>query len=98
VFTLEKNWCSRLGKIRKADIKGFFDNMNHPWLMRMLKQRINDAALLNLINQWLKARIKVPEGQYHKPQTGTVVVKLTCYQLINSIFFSNGSTCLSNVE
>jgi group II intron reverse transcriptase/maturase len=59
------------GYIVEADIKGFFDNMDHAWLMRMLKQRIDDKRLLNLINQWLKARIKEPDGHFHKPQAGT---------------------------
>src|SRR5690606_15011481 len=41
------------GYIVEADIKGFFDNMNHDWLMQMLAQRIDDKALLSLIGQWL---------------------------------------------
>jgi len=59
------------GYVVEADIKGFFDNMDHEWLMRMLKQRIEDKALLNLINQWLKARIKSPEGVFEKPTSGS---------------------------
>jgi len=59
------------GYIVEADIKGFFDNMDHAWLMRMLRQRIDDERLLTLINQWLKARIKEPDGTYHKPLSGT---------------------------
>ena len=59
------------GYIVEADIKGFFDNMDHEWLMEMLSQRIEDKALLSLIGQWLKARIKSPEGQYTKPVRGT---------------------------
>jgi group II intron reverse transcriptase/maturase len=58
------------GYIVEADIKGFFDNLDHDWLMEMLKQRIDDKALLSLIGQWLKARIKNPQGDYHKPQSG----------------------------
>ncbi|MBN0990000.1 reverse transcriptase domain-containing protein, partial [Amphritea pacifica] len=57
--------------IVEADIKGFFDHMDHTWLMRMLKQRIDDRPLLNLINQWLKARIKEPDGRYYKAASGT---------------------------
>ena len=30
------------GYIVEADIKGFFDNLDHDWLMEMLKQRIDD--------------------------------------------------------
>ena len=59
------------GYVVEADIKGFFDNIDHEWLMRMLKQRIEDKALLNLINQWLKARIKSPEGVFEKPASGS---------------------------
>jgi RNA-directed DNA polymerase len=57
--------------IVEADIKGFFDNLDHDWLMEMLKQRIDDKALLSLTGQWFKARIKTPQGDYHKPQSST---------------------------
>ena len=59
------------GFIVEADIKGFFDNLDHEWLMNMLKQRIDDKAILNLINQWLKARIKSPDGVFTKPSSGS---------------------------
>jgi len=59
------------GYIVEADIKGFFDNMNHDWLIRMLKQRIDDKALLSLIKQWLKARVKTADGKVSKPDSGT---------------------------
>ena len=59
------------GYIVEADIKGFFNNLDHDWLIRMLKQRIDDNAILNVISQWLKARIKSPEGQFERPQSGT---------------------------
>jgi group II intron reverse transcriptase/maturase len=59
------------GYIVEADIKGFFDNMNHDWLMKMLEQRIDDKSLLGLIKQWLKARIKSPDGCFNKPESGT---------------------------
>lgn len=59
------------GYVVEADIKGFFDNMDHDWLLKMLEQRVDDKALLNLIKQWLKARIKSPEGKFSKPISGT---------------------------
>lgn len=59
------------GYIVEADIKGFFDNMSHQWLMEMLSQRIEDKALLNLINQWLKARVGTPEAGFSKSVKGT---------------------------
>ncbi|NMR28065.1 group II intron reverse transcriptase/maturase, partial [Pseudoalteromonas sp. NEC-BIFX-2020_015] len=59
------------GYIVEADIKGFFDNLEHEWLMKMLALRIDDKAILNLINQWLKARIKSPDGVFTKPSSGS---------------------------
>ena len=62
---------SGYGYIVEADIKGFFDNMDHAWLIKMLEQRIDDKALLGLIKQWLKARVKSPDGVFSKPVAGT---------------------------
>ena len=59
------------GYLVEADIKGFFDNLDHEWLIKMLEQRIDDKALLTLIKQWLKARIKSPEASFHKPTSGS---------------------------
>jgi group II intron reverse transcriptase/maturase len=59
------------GYIVEADIKGFFDNLDHDWLMEMLKQRIDDSAILSVISQWLKARIKSPDGVFTKPTSGS---------------------------
>lgn len=59
------------GYVVEADIKGFFDNMSHDWLVKMLALRIDDQALLSLIKQWLKARIRQPDGSYDKPNRGT---------------------------
>jgi RNA-directed DNA polymerase len=55
----------------EADIKGFFDHIRWDWLERMLEQRINDGALLNLIRKWLRAGILEEDGQVIHPQTGT---------------------------
>jgi len=41
--------------IVEADIKGFFDNVEHDILLDFLKQRIKDTSLLFLINRFLKA-------------------------------------------
>lgn len=57
--------------IVEADIKGFFDNIDHQWMLRMLGERIDDKALLNLIRKWLKAGILDIDGQVVHPVTGT---------------------------
>lgn len=35
--------------IVEADIRGYFDNIDHRWLVKMLEQRINDGAFIRLI-------------------------------------------------
>ncbi|MFC1816805.1 reverse transcriptase domain-containing protein, partial [Thermodesulfobacteriota bacterium] len=37
----------RYGYVVDADVKGFFTNMDHEWLLEMLRQRIDDKAFLN---------------------------------------------------
>jgi RNA-directed DNA polymerase len=61
----------RFGWIVDADIRGFFDNMDHEWLMKMLEERIKDRRLLGLIRKWLKAGILEEDGQVIYPVTGT---------------------------
>jgi len=41
--------------IVEADIKGFFDNVSHEHLMDVIRIRIRDTTLLNLIEKFLKA-------------------------------------------
>jgi len=54
-----------------ADIKGFFDNIDHDWLIRMLQERIDDRAFISLIRKWLKAGVLDTDGKVLHPATGT---------------------------
>jgi len=53
-----------------ADIKGFFDNVDHNWLMRMLEEKIVDKNFLKLIEMFLKAGI-MEEGKFFDTTEGT---------------------------
>jgi len=44
-----------INHIIEADIKGFFDNVRHEWMMKFLEVRIKDPSLLLLICRFLKA-------------------------------------------
>ncbi|MEW6709546.1 MAG: group II intron reverse transcriptase/maturase [Candidatus Riflebacteria bacterium] len=59
------------GWVVEADIRGFFDAMDHDWLIRMLEQRIGDRKILRLIRKWLKAGILEPDLTMLHPETGT---------------------------
>ena len=53
-----------------ADIKGFFDNVDHEWMMKFLKHRINDPSLLRIIARFLKGGY-MEEGKYFDTDKGT---------------------------
>lgn len=53
-----------------ADIKGFFDNVDHNWLMRCLEERISDFNLLRLIKRFLKAGV-MEAGKFIPSSKGT---------------------------
>lgn len=56
--------------IHDADVKGYFDCIDHRLLMKMLKGRVADRSILNLIWQWLKAGV-IEEGVITFSRTGT---------------------------
>ncbi|MFZ9938193.1 MAG: hypothetical protein ACO3JG_14225, partial [Luteolibacter sp.] len=41
----------------EADIRSFFDHIDHGWMVRMLETRIADRPLIRLIVKWLKAGV-----------------------------------------
>lgn len=55
----------------EADIKGFFDHLNHEWLMKMLDLRVGDGTIKRLIGKWLKAGVVAEDGHIFKPVEGT---------------------------
>ena len=56
--------------ILDADIRGYFDNINHDKLMKCLEMHIKDTNLLRLVKRFLKAGI-MENGIYIKGETGT---------------------------
>jgi len=61
---------SPVNHIIDADIKGFFDNVEHDWLIRCVEQRISDKNMLRLLKRFLKAGI-IEEGKYSSSKKGT---------------------------
>jgi len=52
-----------------ADIRGFFDNIDHEWMVKFLQHRIADARMLRLIQKWLKAGVS-EQGQWSGTKIG----------------------------
>lgn len=55
----------------EADIKGFFDHIDHDWLLKMVEKRVNDRAFIGLISRFLKSGIRLPDGTTEFPEYGT---------------------------
>lgn len=55
----------------EADIKSFFEHVDHEWMVRMLQERIDDKVFIRLIKKWLRAGVLEKEGKVVHPATGT---------------------------
>lgn len=53
-----------------VDIKGFFDTMEHEWIKRFVKHRINDRTIKRLIGKWLNAGV-LEEGKIKREENGS---------------------------
>jgi RNA-directed DNA polymerase len=55
--------------IAEADIKGFFDNVDHDWMMRMLEHRIADKRVLRMVKRFLMSGV-MEEGALRASEEG----------------------------
>ena len=53
-----------------ADIKGFFDHINHDWAVRFIESRIKDPNVIRLVRRTLKAGI-LEDYRYEKTEEGS---------------------------
>lgn len=71
---LDALWVGLMGKkvnwVLDADIRGFFDTLDHEWLMKFLEHRIADRRVLRLIRKWLRAGV-LEEGEWSETEEGT---------------------------
>lgn len=64
IITKKINW------IVDADIKGFFEHIDHKWMMKCLEVRISDTSLLRIIARILKSGV-MEEGKIVLTEEGT---------------------------
>lgn len=62
--TRKVNW------VLDADIRGYFDAIDHGWLVKFIEHRIGDQRVVRLIQKWLKAGV-LEDGTRTWSETGT---------------------------
>jgi RNA-directed DNA polymerase len=54
-----------------ADLRGFFDTLDHAWLVKFVEHRIGDRRVVRLIQKWLRAGV-LEDGRLIEQELGTV--------------------------
>lgn len=60
----------RVRHVVEADIRSFFDRVNHEWMVKFVEHRIGDARIIRLIGRMLKAGI-MEDGLVRASEEGT---------------------------
>lgn len=60
----------RVNWVLDVDVRGFFDNVSHEWLVKFIEHRIADRRIVRLIQKWLKAGVS-EEGEWSETKVGT---------------------------
>lgn len=60
----------KVGWVLDMDIRGFFDAIDHEWLMKFVEHRIADRRVQRHIKKWLNAGV-LEEGEYTRSVKGT---------------------------
>lgn len=83
IICIEKKYTNY---ILDADIKGYFDNINHDLIMKALEMHIKDTNLLRLIKRFLKAGI-MENGKYITSEYGTPQGSILSPVLANIVMY-----------
>jgi RNA-directed DNA polymerase len=60
----------KINWVLDADIRSFFDTIDHGWLMKFIEHRIADPRILRLIRKWLRAGVS-EQGVWSRTEVGT---------------------------
>jgi RNA-directed DNA polymerase len=60
----------RVNWVLDTDIRGYFDSIDHKWLLKFVEHRIKDKRLLRHLAKWLKAGV-MEEGRFTQSEEGT---------------------------
>lgn len=60
----------KINWVLDADVRSFFDSLDHDWMIKFVQHRISDPRILRLIRKWLRAGVS-EDGQWSKTTVGT---------------------------
>jgi RNA-directed DNA polymerase len=61
----------RVNWVLDADIRSFFDTLDHGWLVKFVEHRVADRRVVRLIQKWLNAGV-LEDGRRTQSEVGTV--------------------------
>jgi RNA-directed DNA polymerase len=61
----------RVNWVLDADIRSFFDTLDHGWLVKFVEHRVADRRVVRLIQKWLNAGV-LEDGRRTRSEVGTV--------------------------
>jgi RNA-directed DNA polymerase len=61
----------RVNWVLDADLRGFFDTLDHGWLVKFIEHRVGDRRVVRLIQKWLTAGV-LEDGERTRSEVGTV--------------------------
>jgi RNA-directed DNA polymerase len=66
-----KDNCLQYSWVIDLDIKGFFDNISHEWMMKMVRHHTEEKSMLLYVERWLKCDVQLQDGTFIKRTKGT---------------------------
>ena len=63
LMTKKVNW------VLDADIRGYYEVIDHEWLVKFVEHRIGDRRVVRLIQKWLKAGVR-EDGEWTRREAG----------------------------
>ncbi len=66
-----REWCWKKDWVVDFDIKGLFDNINHTYLMKLVRMHTKEKWIILYVERWLKTPFQMQDGTIQERNSGT---------------------------